>query len=60
MTTTLLRAEDVAALLACSRKTVFRFASEGRLPCVRLAERMVRFDPVEIEAWIEEAKRDRA
>lgn len=56
----LLTAEDVAALLACSRKQVYRMANEGRIPALVLGDRMVRFDPAEIEAWIEASKRVRS
>ena len=57
----LLRAADVAALLAISVKSVYRLASEGRLPgVVKLSDRIVRFSGPELEKWIEEAKEVRA
>ena len=53
MTTALLRAEEVAPLLALSKTAVYRLAAKGVLPSVRWG-RVVRFDPEAIEHWIRE------
>lgn len=52
----LLRAADVALLLSVSVKSVYRWAGQGALPAVKLSDRVIRFDPAEIEAWLESAK----
>ena len=56
----LLRPEAVAALLACSPKTVYAWAAGGQLPSVRLG-RLVRFKPADVRRFIEahaEARED--
>lgn len=48
---TLLKAEDVARLLQIKTKTVYKLASEGAIPRVKVGN-AVRFDPDEIEKWM--------
>ncbi|MDI6816866.1 MAG: helix-turn-helix domain-containing protein [Actinomycetota bacterium] len=48
----LLRAAKVAELLDVSERYVYQLASEGKIPCVRVA-RSVRFRPSDIDAWLE-------
>lgn len=50
---TLLTPEQVAERLQLSRSTVYRWATLGRLPYVRLAPTVVRFDPAAIDEWIQ-------
>jgi excisionase family DNA binding protein len=45
-----------ARLLGIPRGTLYAWVSEGRVPHLRFSHRMVRFDPDELEAWID-AKR---
>jgi excisionase family DNA binding protein len=52
----LLRAKDVAEMLAISPKTVYRLHDEGSLPGIRLTDRAVRFEPAAIEQWLEERR----
>ena len=40
----LLRAEEVAKMLGCSKWYVYALAERGELPCVRIG-RSVRFEP---------------
>jgi len=47
----LLTPNEVAAMLQIARKTIIVMARERRLPCIRVG-RLVRFDPVDIERWI--------
>jgi excisionase family DNA binding protein len=44
--------EEVAGLLRLSPKTVYNMVYEGRIPCIRLSNKCVRFDRVEIEKWL--------
>jgi len=46
-------ADELAELLACSKKTIYQLAKSGRLPAMRIAG-MVRFDPVATASWIEQ------
>jgi excisionase family DNA binding protein len=47
----LLTAQEVAAKLGISDKTVYRHAKEGRIPYVRI-QSSLRFRPSEIEDWL--------
>jgi excisionase family DNA binding protein len=50
----LLKPAEVAELLGVSRSWLYEAAKSGRIPCVRLGgpEGPVRFQPLELEAWI--------
>ncbi|HXF71980.1 MAG TPA: helix-turn-helix domain-containing protein [Actinomycetota bacterium] len=48
----LLRPIEVARLLAVSRSEVYRLIAQGRLPSVRLSERVVRVPLRELEAFL--------
>ena len=50
----LLKVGQVAELLNCSRRLVWRLASEGLLTRVKLAPRCVRFRLSDVEALIDE------
>lgn len=47
----LLTPDEVAAMLQIARKTVVVMAREGRIPRIRIGN-LVRFDPADIERWI--------
>ncbi len=49
----LLTVGEVAELLNCSTRLVWRLASEGQLPRVRLGPRCVRFRRRDVEALID-------
>jgi len=51
-TTALLSPAQVATRLGLSTKSVRRLAAAGTLPAVRLSERVVRFEPEAVEAFI--------
>ena len=55
-TTSLLSPAEVAARLGLSAKSVRRLALAGILPSVRLSERIIRFDPADVEAFIDERR----
>jgi excisionase family DNA binding protein len=49
----LLTAEELAALLNVSEKTVYRWSKSGSLPSVRLGT-LVRFEPAAVSVWLRE------
>jgi excisionase family DNA binding protein len=51
-TTALLSPAQVATRLGLSTKAVRRLANAGTLPAVRLSERVIRFEPEDVEAFI--------
>ena len=58
--TDLLKPTDVARRLGVSRSWVYDAAATGRIPCVRLGgpDGPLRFLPDDVEAWLEEARRN--
>ena len=55
--TPLLTTRDVAERLGVSPATVLRRWRSGDLPGYRLAENCLRFDPDELDAWLELRRR---
>jgi excisionase family DNA binding protein len=49
----LLRVTDIANWLRLSSKAVYRMAEEGRIPSVKISNRL-RFDPDAICQWLDE------
>lgn len=52
----LLTVRQAAAALAVSERSVWTLTSDGTLPCVRLAKKIVRFDWADILKLIETRK----
>ena len=52
MTTSLLTVKDLATRLQVKDKTVYAWASQGKIPCVKV-NGAIRFDAREIEQWIQ-------
>lgn len=50
----LLKVEDVARLLQMSAGTIYHLVSQGRIPCVKLSARCLRFRSADLAAWIED------
>ena len=48
------RAESAKSLRLCER-TLWRMTKQGEIPCVRVG-RAVRYDPVDLTAWIARRK----
>lgn len=49
----LLTADQLATRLGVSRKAVWEFARSGALPVIRLGPRRLRFDPRDVELWLQ-------
>lgn len=52
---TLLTVKDIATRLQVKEKTVYAWASQRRIPCVRIGN-VLRFDDSEIEQWLERCR----
>jgi len=52
----LLRPKEAAEMLAISPRKLWELTNCGRIPCLRI-DRSVRYDPVDLRAWIQRAKR---
>jgi excisionase family DNA binding protein len=51
----LLTVKDVAARLQVKPKTLYAWASEGKIPTIKI-NGVIRFDADEIEAWLEKCQ----
>ena len=54
-----LTARQLAAVLQVSESTVYRLAHEGRIPCVRLTSRLLRFHLTAVRHALDAASRNR-
>lgn len=48
--------DQAAQLLGCNPNTLYRWAREGRIPCIRLG-RSVRFRVAALEEWMAQQER---
>ena len=53
MTLSLLTVKDMATRLQVKEKTVYAWASQGKIPCVKV-NGVIRFDAREIEQWLQQ------
>jgi len=53
----LLTAIEIARLLGVSKQWVYKWTEQGKLPCVRLPGRTIRYDAAEVERYVESLKR---
>ena len=53
---TFLTVEEIAEKLRVSRVWIYKLCDQGRIPFFRLAGKVIRFNPGEIEAWMEEGR----
>ncbi len=51
----LLTGKEAAKVLSVSERTLYALAKAGELPAIRIG-RAVRYDPLDLRAWIEQAK----
>ena len=56
----MLSIEDVAHLVGCSTRTVYRLIDANALPRPRKISRLVRWPSCEIKAWLDRASHRRA
>lgn len=49
----LVRVDDVADLLGCSKRHVWKLVESRELPAVRLGPRCVRFNPDDVQKMVE-------
>ena len=54
----LLTAPEVAETLGIGESSVYRMAADNRIPHLRIGERRVRFDPDELERWLDDHRVD--
>jgi predicted DNA-binding transcriptional regulator AlpA len=59
VTERLLTAREVGELVGLSTESVLRRWRAGEIPGFRIASNVLRFDPVEIEAWLERCREPR-
>ena len=52
MITSLMTVKEMAARLQVKEKTIYAWASQGRIPCVKV-NGVIRFDAREIEQWLQ-------
>ena len=53
MTVSFLTVKDMATRLQVKEKTVYAWASQGKIPCVKV-NGVIRFDAREIEQWLQQ------
>lgn len=51
----LLLPQEVAEVLSVHRRTVDRWTKEGRLPTVRLSDKIIRFREEDVETFVQES-----
>lgn len=47
----LLTATEIADFLQVEVKTIYKWSSQGRIPCVKFSGKCVRFDLEKVRAW---------
>jgi excisionase family DNA binding protein len=52
----LLTGEEAARLLAVTENWVYDSVRAGRLPCIRLGPKFIRFTRSDLEAWVSERR----
>jgi excisionase family DNA binding protein len=55
----LLTARQAAKVLCISERTLWGLTKSGDIPAVRFGGRNVRYDPRDLDAWIQSAKNSR-
>ena len=48
----LLTVQQIADYLHVFVQTVYRWSSEGQIPCFKISKRMVRFDLKKVKKWL--------
>jgi excisionase family DNA binding protein len=53
----MVKAKDISTLCGVTLQTILKWARENKIPHHRISARCLRFDLIEVNAWLE-AKRD--
>ena len=56
LTAVLMTAKEAAKVLAISPRTLWGLTKSGQIPCVRINGWTVRYDPADLNGWIEKQK----
>jgi excisionase family DNA binding protein len=54
----LLDVDQAAELLGLHAGTLYRWARAGRVPCIRMGQRVLRFDPRSLEKYLRQNTRE--
>ena len=52
----LINIKQLSEKLSISKFTIYTWVSQEKIPHVKVAGRLIRFDPEEVEAWINEQR----
>ena len=52
----LIDVKELSQRLSVSKFTIYCWVSQGKIPHVKICGRLVRFDPREVETWINEQR----
>jgi excisionase family DNA binding protein len=47
----LLTPQEIASYLQISDKTIYKWSSQGRIPCIKFSKKCVRFDLEKVRNW---------
>lgn len=47
----LITSKEAAAILTCTRRTLYNYCEQGKLHAIRQSKRLVRFNKMEVEAF---------
>ena len=49
----LLTVEEIAEYLQVEKKTIYKWSSQGRIPCIKFSGKCVRFELEKVRRWYE-------
>jgi excisionase family DNA binding protein len=52
----LMTAQEVARVVGCSDKVIYKLAAQQAMPCIRITSRIVRFDSRDVAQWLASKK----
>ncbi len=53
----LLKTKEAARFLNISERKLWELTNRGEIPSVRIPPRSVRYDPIDLRAWIQQKKK---
>ncbi len=48
-----MKAEEIADFLQVELKTIYKWSSQGRIPCIKFSKKCVRFELDKVRRWYE-------